>query len=206
MLAHDSAPTHWPPKGLATHDDRRHPRLLVRRVRHRRRLARQREPRPRRLRGRAWDRQLAVRARSRRRLGALHRGLAPPLQPGDGGGPQRPTAVDDPRRAPPREPRAPARGVRRRRLHRCRHRPHEPRLAPPRPLARRGTRPHAPQGAVRDRAVLEREHRAHRRHGEARGPPVGCRARRRARARVQAATRGLLGVVPRCSTSRRRKC
>ena len=39
----------------------------------------------------------------------VRRGLAPPLQPGDGGGPQRSSRVDHPGRAPPREPRAPAR-------------------------------------------------------------------------------------------------
>ena len=76
------------------------------------------------------------------------RPLAGALPARHGGGAQRPPAVVPARRPAPREPRGGARGAAASRAHRGRARSPEPRLAPPRPLARRGRRPRPAQAPL----------------------------------------------------------
>ena len=169
---------------------RRDPRLLLRRVRHRRRLAHERQPRPRRVRRRSarspastgWSSRRSGASSTTRRwrrcgaaaatwtvLDVLHReGLDRPCSTGT-------TSTGSTR-------------ARSTHMNRAWHR------LDPWPDAVPGLLRLKTQ--VRDRAVFEREHRPDREHGEARRPAVGRGARRRAGACVQAGTGGVPRVVP----------
>src|SRR5215467_7863840 len=158
------------------------PGAYLRRLWDRGGLARKHRPRRRRARGALGD---------PTGLGALRRRVESPLPAIAGAGATRRDPLDPARRPTPH-------GAREDPVRFWRHRPQgradrapEPRVASARSLARCDCWPYPAQAQVHPRHALQWERGASGQHGQARRSAVGCDPRRRGRAPLQAATRGV---------------
>ena len=164
----------------------------LRRLRHRRRLARQHHPRVPRTRcsEEAGSGLRRVRGRLARRLPAGH-----------GPGQARRSALDEHRRPASAGPGRDPRPLRRARVEGSGKGPSEPRVAPLAALARRRARTAAPEEEIRHRHVVERKRRAADQYGQERGAALGLCLLGRAVPSLQARSRRPIWALPRCSAS-----